>query len=1061
MKIDFKHEPVAMKKIRCLLTSAALVSLITAAGAEDKDKKPEWNVSQPPGQQQKVNLSVDNGTWLSLDVSPDGKTIAFDLLGDLYLLDITGGKARSLTNGLEWDMQPTFSPDGRKIAFTSDRGGGDNVWVLDVASGESSAKALTTEKFRLLNQPAWDPNGTHIAARKHFTGTRSLGAGEIWAYHLDGGSGVQITKRSNDQLDLGEPSFSPDGKYLYYSLDATGGKRFKYNKDPNAGIYAIERLDRKTGEIERILSGSGGAVAPSPSPDGRHLAFVRRIRGKSHMMVMDLQDQSVRSLFDGLDRDMQETWAIHGVYPRFDWTPDSKSLVFWAQGKLWSMGLEADAPTNIPFQVNDTREIREAVRFPVEVAPDKFQVRALRHSHQSPSGGRTIFEALGKLWFQSGEGAPQRLTSATEGREGHPTYLSESEVLYTRWSDAELGSIRLSSGGTDKVLEENGRFAQPAISPDRRYLVYQKLGKQSMFDPRYTSESGLYLKDLVTGESRRLESSGSYPHFTNSSDVVYFNKGYNPTMLVRLDLKSGQSQVVCKGESVTHYLLSPDEKTLAFQDAFDLYTAPFVPTGRTQSLSGNSKNLPVSKVSGELGCYFPSWSGGGVLNWNVGPHIWTWSPRTKSTSKRTVSFEKEPARPGSGSVVALKGGRVVTMRGDEVIEQGTVLVKDDRIVAVGKDSEVDIPAGAYLVDCQGKTVLPGLVDVHWHGSFSDGGTFPEVNYTGLSSLSFGVTTLHDPSNDTASVFTAREMQMAGQLLAPRIFSTGTILYGAKAPGYYAQVNSLKDALGHLRRLKSWGAVSVKSYNQPRREQRQQVLEAARQTQMMVVPEGGSLFQHNMSMVLDGHTGVEHALPVAKLYDDVVSLWSQTKVGYTPTLGVAYGGVWGENYWYVKTDVWDDERLNRFVPREVIDPAARRRIQAPDDEYNHINAARGAQALREKGVLVNLGAHGQREGLAAHWELWMLEQGGMTPHEALRCGTLNGARYLGMDKDIGSLQPGKLADLIVVDGNPLQDIRKSKLVDVTVLGGKVYESATMRQLGPEPAEEPRLWWRQNS
>ena len=386
-------------------------------------------------------------------------------------------------------------------------------------------------------------------------------------------------------------------------------------------------------------------------------------------------------------------------------------------------------------------------------------------------------------------------------------------------------------------------------------------------------------------------------------------------------------------------------------------------------------------------------------------------------------------------------------------------IKDDRIVAVG-GKDTPIPTEAFRLDCSGKTVLPGLIDVHWHGSFSDGHNFPQVNYTGLSSLSFGVTTLHDPSNDTASVFTAKELQAMGELIAPRIFSTGTILYGAKAPSYYAQVSSLEAALGHLKRLKSWGAISVKSYNQPRRDQRQQILEAARQTEMMVVPEGGSLYQHNMTMVVDGHTGLEHALPVANVYRDVVDLWSQTEVGYTPTLGVAYGGIWGENFWYVETDVTDDERLNRFVPREVIDPDARRRFVAPDEEYNHLQTAAAAKKLADQGVRVNLGAHGQREGLAAHWELWMLEQGGMTPHQALRCGTLNGARYLGMDGDLGSLEVGKLADLIVVDGDPLTDIRDSKKIEFTILGGKVYQADSMKRIGPGAGPEPKLWWRSN-
>ena len=339
--------------------------------------------------------------------------------------------------------------------------------------------------------------------------------------------------------------------------------------------------------------------------------------------------------------------------------------------------------------------------------------------------------------------------------------------------------------------------------------------------------------------------------------------------------------------------------------------------------------------------------------------------------------------------------------------------------------------------------------MHHHGSEGGGGLVPQRNWMHYASLAFGITTTHNPSAETDTIFAASEMSKAGLLNSPRIFSTGTILYGA-AGNFRADINSLDDARSHLRRMKAAGAFSVKSYNQPRRDQRQQIIAAARELEMMVVPEGGSLYHHNMSMVADGHTGIEHSVPTARNYDDVQQFWGKTQVGYTPTLVVAYGGWWGENYWYGNSNVWENERLNRFIPRNVIDPRSRRREVIPVEELNHIDIAKGAKTLLDNGVKVQLGAHGQLQGLGPHWELWMLAQGGMTPMEALRAATLDGAKYLGLDKDIGSLEVGKLADLIVLDANPLDNIRNSEKVHWTMINGRLFDSATMNEVGNHPA-----------
>jgi imidazolonepropionase-like amidohydrolase len=364
-----------------------------------------------------------------------------------------------------------------------------------------------------------------------------------------------------------------------------------------------------------------------------------------------------------------------------------------------------------------------------------------------------------------------------------------------------------------------------------------------------------------------------------------------------------------------------------------------------------------------------------------------------------------------------------------------------------------------VFDGHGLTVLPGLIDVHAHGAQGSEGLIPEQNWGNLALLAFGVTTIHDPSNDTETFFAASELQRAGRVLAPRLMSTGTILYGAEAFGFMARVDSLADARHHLRRLKGFGAFSAKSYNQPRRDQRQQVIAAARELQMMVVPEGGALLMHNLTQIVDGHTGIEHALPVAAVYDDVLQLWAASGVGYTPTLNVAYGGLMGEEYWYGHGEVWAHPRLTRWVPPFAIDPKARRTVRVPDAEYNHIAAARVAKRLLDAGGRVQVGAHGQREGLGVHWEIWGLAQGGMSPHQALRAATLHGAAYLGLDRDLGSLEVGKLADLAVVAGDPLADLRRSEDVRYTVLGGRLYDAATMTQLAPSSvAPAPPFWTR---
>lgn len=1046
---------------------------VATPSLEKPADKPKWDVNAPPGPTREVPIDVTSGTWMSLDVSPDGREVVFDLLGDLYVIPIGGGEARALTTGMAWDMHPAYSPNGRWIAFTSDRGGGDNIWIVD--RDGSNPRQVTKETFRLLSQPDWTPDSEYIVARKHFSSTRSLGAGEMWLYHRSGGEGLQLTKKRTEQKDSGEPAFSPDGRYLYFSDDATPGGVFEYSKDVNGQIYVIQRLDREKGEVEPFVTGPGGSIRPTPSPDGKSLAFIRRVRYKSTLFVMDLASGRETAIFDGLDRDMQETWAIHGVYPSMAWTPDNKALVVWAGGKIKRVEVASRAVAKIPFHVKASRTIQEAVRFPVEVAPKDFKVKMLRWTEVNPAGDKVVYQALGHLWIKDlkSGAAPRRLTRQSDHFEFYPAWSRDGRsIVYTTWNDQDFGTVRVvpAGGGEGRVVSSQpGHYLEPAFSPDGATIVYRAVSDGFLTSAMWGREPGLYAIPSKGGGKPALVSKGGVqPQFGATGDRVFFMtfEAENKRALKSAKLDGSEERSHLLSEFAAEYAISPDEKWVAWTERFNAYVMPFARTGKSVDISPKAAALPVTRVTQDAG-YFLHWSGDArKLWWSEGPELFSrdlkdafafvdGAPKElpKPAEHGTdISFTQAYAAPTGRT--ALTGARIVTMKGDEVIADGVVVLNGNRIEAVGPRGSVTVPAGAKLIDVAGKTIMPGIIDVHWHGSMGSDQLIPQQSWVNYVSLAFGVTTIHDPSNDSGEIFAHSELAKAGAVVGPRIFSTGTILYGAKAP-FTAQIDSLDDARSTLRRMAAIGAFSVKSYNQPRREQRQQILAAARELKMMVVPEGGSLFEHDMSMVVDGHTGVEHSIPPAAIYDDVLQLWPATKVGYTPTLIVAYGGPFGENYWYAHTDVWADPRLSKYVPRRILDARARRPVKAPEEEYNHINIARMVKALADKGVSVQLGAHGQREGLGAHWEMWMMAQGGMTPMQVLKAATLDGAAYLGMDRDLGSLEPGKLADLLVLDADPLADIRNSTSIRYTVANGRVYDAMSMEELGGK-AKKP-FWF----
>jgi Tol biopolymer transport system component/imidazolonepropionase-like amidohydrolase len=1054
----------------------ALLTASLALGAAKPDTETAWKVDDPHGPTHTVTFTTDEATWLPLDVHPTGTKIVFSLLGDLYVLPIAGGEAKRITNGPAYDAQPRFSPDGKWIAFASDRGGIENLWVCDVEGG--NARAISTEKDNTVNGPAWSPDGDYLVGRKRLTDGSSLGTVELWMWHVKGGSGVQLTKK-DEQPDAADPTFSKDGRFLYFSArDA----RYRYDRNVNEGIWQIKRLDRWNGQIVPITGEFGGAATPALSPDGTAMAYVRRVRAKTVMELIDLASGKVKEIARELQRDNQEGFAFHGVFPGYGFTPDGGSIVTTAGGKIWRIDVASGARTPIPFTAKIDQTLTDSLHTPRREGVGDVRARIVRWPVESPDGKTLVFSALGHLYaMELPAGVPMRLTT-TEDLEYAPSFSRDGRTLaFVTWNDTTGGDVYAMPfpGGVPKKLTTiSGQYANPAFSADGRRVVFvagsgatfrdedlsDELWQEIRWIPASGGPSNYVIGTKNRGPNRRM----ARPQFDAGGERIYFIEnadasGPNPpkTVLVSVKPDGTDKRTHLRFTRAEEAAVSPDGRWVVFSEQYNAWVTALPQLGaQTVDIELGGAALPLAQFTDEGGEWVNWANFGRTLTWIWGPtyhrialdKVWASAAKVDKEKDKDGDKEKKKKLPENQAIevalsvprdrptgtVAYTGARIVTMRGDEVVERGTIVVTDDRIVAVGPSTTVTAPSGARVVDLAGKTIIPGLFDEHAHLHYSTLDIFPQRPWKYLANLAYGVTTTHDPSAANQEVFGQSEMVEAGLMIGPRIFSTGYILYGADDPGR-AIVNSLDDARHHLRRMKALGAFSVKSYMQPRREARQWIIAAAREEGMLVVPEGGGDLEMDMTFVLDGHTTVEHALPITPLRNDVVSFLARSTTAYTPTLLVAYGGISGDKWFHQHYELWKDERLQKFVPQRIVDTLGRiRGIMATDPaDWHHIDVAASAKEVLRAGGRVCLGGHGQMQGLGPHWEMWAFVQGGMTPLEAIRVATRYPAEALGLDRDLGSLENGKLADFVVLDANPLVRIENSETVSLVVKNGRSY------------------------
>jgi Tol biopolymer transport system component len=1034
-----------------------------------------------------LRFDEHEATWASLDVSPDGQTIIFELLGDLYQLPIHGGEARCIVCGLPFDSQPTYSPNGKMIAFISDRSGNDNLWIAQ-ADGSHPRPLSTLTDNSVFISPAWSSDGKSVYVSRF---NPDINAFQLFRFALDNTPAQQLTfakatpttPKPYRTSALGAAP-SPDGRYLYYEAKTGLG----FDDDNAFPLWHIVRRDLRTNQEDTVVTNVGSAFRPALSPDGKLLVYATRFHGQTGLRVRTLATDEDHWLLYPIQRDDQEASASRDLLPRYAFTPDSRALILNYGGALHHLDIATRAVTPIPFTAHVDLPMGPYLRQDIREDTGPVRARILQTPSESPDGKHLVFSAFTHLYItQLPDGTPHRLTTSTQP-EFDPAWSPDGRsIVYITWTAIDGGNIwRINSDGTGeptRLTDHPDFYRNPVFSPDGKTVIALR---SSNYDHNHRyMEFSPFQSDAIalpaTGGPAKVFATGvlgNTPQFTHEQGSVYLNYAdglYNVPLdgspQHRILAVTGPTWYFVDGTANADALkISPDGHWALAQITQQLYLLQ-IPGDNKEFAIELARPSPNQTRLTSIGADFFNWADDGkTITWAIGSTYFRQPLASVATGHvepppdldthranvQSIPINVELPRDTPHGTLLLRGATAITMRGDEVIPNADILITDNLITAIGPRASFAIPANATIRDVTGKYLLPGFTDVHLHWADVRRAELTLLDPGFLSALAFGVTSALDPSPLSIDMLAYQDLNDAGLMTGTRVFSTGPAVFS------FNNLQSEQQALNLVSRYRNFYRIqNLKEYRTGNRTQREWLLEATEALHMQATTEGALDMKLDMTQIQDGFPGNEHAYSAAPLADDIVQLFVRSGVSYTPTLQISNGGLAAQEFFYTTqsppTAIHDNPRLRHFMPGFFIDHKTERVPWALPQEYAFPLIAQGAARIQRAGGLVAVGSHGEIPGLGYHLEMQALAAGGMTPMEVLHAATIGSSKTIGRDHQFGSLEPGKFADLLLLDQNPLTDIRNTLSISTVMKNGRLYDANTLNEIYPTAKPLPPLWF----